>query len=376
MNMIFGKGREAIIRSVTNLRGSSLRRKIVVFESDDWGALRMPGLKVHRELTNLGLDVSSSRYDRLDCLENSDDLENLFGVLENHRNVTGKAPRFTMNMIMGNPNFEAIRAGGFEEYVHEDLFESYRRLYGEDLQPVWQRATADGLIQPQFHGREHLNVGLWLHDLRAGKSDTRLAFDNGYFGLATQTSSPRQKSYLAAYWPTSAAHFREIETIVKNGLDLFEKLFGFRSRSFIACNYVFPDELEPVLHEKGIRLIQSQRGQRCPSLDGSKVSIRRFYTGQKNHLGQFYSVRNVKFEPYQDASRDWVASAMREIRSAFFWGTPAIVTTHRINFVGSMDVQHRDHNLRLLDSLLRNIRDTWPDVEFLTSDELISVIED
>lgn len=374
--MFFKKGRESIIGSVTNLRGVSLRRKYVVFESDDWGALRMPGLNARRKLEKLGLDVSSNRYNLLDCLENRNDLENFLSVLEDHRSAAGKAPRFTMNMILGNPNFEAIRAANFEEYIHEDLFESSRRCYGEELQPVWRQGMADGLIRPQFHGREHLNVGLWLDDLRAGHRDTRLAFDHGYFGLATQTSSPRQKSYLAAYWPTSATHFRDIETIVKSGLDLFEELFGYRSRSFIACNYVCPDKLESALFEKGVKLIQAQRGQLCPSSDGSKVSIRRFHTGQRNRIGQFYSVRNVRFEPFQDVSRDWVASAMHEIKSAFFWRTPAIVTTHRVNYVGSMDVKHRDRSLRLLDSLLHNIRETWPDVEFVTSDELLSIIED
>ena len=84
----------------------------------------------------------------------------------------------------------------------------------------------------------------------------------------------------------------------------------------------------------------------------------------------------MKFEPFLDASRDWVASAMHEIKAAFFWRTPAIVSTHRVNYVGSMDINHRDRNLKLLDSLLHNIRETWPDVEFVASDELLSIIED
>jgi hypothetical protein len=371
----FEQGKERIFGLATNLRGVSLRRKYVIFESDDWGMSRVPGLQCRQRLTDSGLDVTSSRYDLLDCLESRSDLEQLFNVLDRHRGNNGRAPRFTMNMILGNPDFEAIRQSNFEEYAFEDLFETYRRHHGENLQPVWERASTEGLIRPQFHGREHLNVDLWLHDLRAGHHDARIAFDHGYFGLETQTSSARQKHYLAAYWPTSASHFRSIMAIAEDGLDRFERLFGYRSRSFIACNYVLPGGLEAILGEKGVELIQGQRGQLCPSSDGSQLPIRRSYTGQRNRTRQLYSVRNVNFEPFEDPSRDWVTSAMREIKSAFFWRTPAIISTHRVNYASGMDIKNRDNNLKLLEMLLQNILRTWPDVEFVTSDELISIID-
>jgi len=376
MNTIFFQKRiERILGLATNIRGVSLPRKYVVFESDDWGMSRVPGLKGRQRLTNSGLDVTSCQYDLLDCLESRSDLEQLFNLLDDFCGENGISPRFTMNMILGNPDFEAIRAENFEEYVFEDLFETYRRHHGEDLEPDWDRAFQEGLARPQFHGREHLNVELWLRDLRNSHRETRIAFDHGYFGLASQTSYSRQKNYLAAYWPTSESHFRGITAIVEDGLEKFEKLFGFRSRSFIACNYVLPEALEVILGEKGVELIQGQRGQLCPSLDGSKLPIRRSYTGQRNQNRQLYSVRNVKFEPFENPSLDWVASAMRDIEAAFFWRTPAIISTHRVNYVGGMDIKHRDKNLKLLETLLQDILRAWPDVEFVTSDELISIID-
>ena len=196
-------------------------------------------------------------------------------------------------------------------YSFEDLFQSYERYHGENLRPLWDSAIQAGLIRPQFHGREHLNVGLWLRDLRAGHRETRLAFDHDYYGHTTKTSSVHQTNYLAAFWPESQSHFEEIKGIAVNGLELFEQLFGYRSRSFIACNYVLPEALEPVLRESGVELIQGQRGQLQPSSDGSTVSVRRSYTGQRNRFGQVYSVRNVLFEPFQDPTRDWVASALQ-----------------------------------------------------------------
>ena len=69
-----------------------------------------------------------------------------------------------------------------------------------------------------------------------------------------------------------------------------------------------------------------------------------------------------------------MASALQEIRSAFFWGSPAIVSTHRVNYVGGMDIRHRDRSFGLLDTLLKKILTNWPDVEFVSSDELIPML--
>lgn len=364
-----------LLRAWTNFRGRHIEPPMLIIESDDWGAMRMPGQAEFERLAACGIDVRTCPYDRLDCLESKGDLEALFNVLVSHRNASGQSPRFTFNTILGNPDFDAIRDCGFQKFHREDLFESYLHRHGEDLRPVWKKAMGERLIHPQFHGREHLNVRLWLTDLKAGQPDTLAAFSQGYYGHRTRTSSSMQRNYLAAFWPQSEEHFDELAEIVEDGLNVFEALFGYRSRSLVPCNYVLPAALEELTAKLGVRMIQGQRGQLRPSLDGSAVSVRRGYTGLLNEYGQFYSVRNVKFEPFEDPSRDWVASAMNEIKSTFFWGTPAIMSTHRVNYVGGIDIKHRDRNLRLLDALFNRILATWPDVEFVSSDELIPLMD-
>ena len=59
----------------------------------------------------------------------------------------------------------------------------------------------------------------------------------------------------------------------------------------------------------------------------------------------------------------------------FFWGKPAIVSTHRVNYVSGMSLKHRDRSLRLLNELIRGILVRWPDAEFISADELIEVME-
>lgn len=366
--------KDRLLGTWANFRGLRTKHRVVVFESDDWGSIRMPDRRTYDELLRLGISVDHSSYDRLDCLENRGDLNALFTVLQKYKNAFDRPPTFTFNTIMGNPDFAAIRKNAFSQFVHEDLFRSYRHYHGDDLRSVWNEAIAQSLIRPQFHGREHLNVELWLSDLRSGFSEVLLAFDKQYFGLPTRTSTRLQKNYLAACWPASIDHYRSIKCSVVEGLSMFDKEFGYRSQSFVPCNYILPKELESATSDRGVQLIQGQRGQLQPSTDGRHVSKKRCHTGQQNSYGQYYSVRNVKFEPFEDASADWTDLALNGISSAFYWGTPAIIGSHRINYVGGMDLKHRDRSLRLLDNLIRRILIKWPDVQFATSDELIPMM--
>lgn len=356
---------------ITNLRGWRTDRKLLVIESDDWGAIRMPGLKAYESLLKYGFPVDCSPYDRLDCLETEDDLQALFNLIDAHRDASGRPAIFTFNTVMGNPDFEAIKRDGYSRFHHLHFFDSYEEYNGERLESVWRDAMENKLMRPQFHGREHINSVLWLKDLAAGNKETRLAFKHRFCGLNTQTGSPYQKHYRAAYWPDSLEHLNEISRIVVDGLDQFKHTFGYSSKTFIACNYVWPDALETLLAEYGVEMLQGQRGQICPDPEqNGKPHIRRHFTGQMNGLGQLYSVRNVLFEPHSDSTVDWVDKACKQISNAFLLRKPAVMTTHRVNYVSGMSTTNRDRNLGFLQQLLSRLKSRWPTIEFTTSDEL------
>ena len=65
---------------------------------------------------------------------------------------------------------------------------------------------------------------------------------------------------------------------------------------------------------------------------------------------------------------------MKDIDNAFFFKTPSIVVTHRVNYVSTMSQENKYQSLKLLDLLLKKIINKYPDVEFLSSDELIEEI--
>ena len=73
--IILNKYREHILRNIINTFGYKTNRKIVVFESDDWGSIRMPSKLAYSNLLKKGIGVDKSLYDTLDSLEKKEDLE-------------------------------------------------------------------------------------------------------------------------------------------------------------------------------------------------------------------------------------------------------------------------------------------------------------
>jgi hypothetical protein len=359
-----------------NLLARSNLGPVVIFESDDWGTIRLRDRQAFDAMQSNGLELSRSPYNTFDCLERREDLESLIDTLSLYRNRNGEHPSFTLNTVLCNPIFEKIAGTGFEEYHSESLFESYQRYYGQDLSQIWKDGILRQLIHPQFHAREHLNVYLWMRDLARGLEPTRFAFRHGFFSLRTKTSSPVQRHYVAAFSPDCSDHFEAICCAAKDGLNRFEAAFGFRSKTFIGCNYVWPVELEPILFESGIVHLQTRLKRFAPNFNQrGKRTVMRHFTGQRNPYGQSFGVRNVLFEPYLDPAKDWVTSALRQIEHSFFFKAPAIVCTHRINYCSHINRELPKRALYLLSELLRQITRRWPDIRFLTSASLADTLQ-
>ena len=46
---------------------------------------------------------------------------------------------------------------------------------------------------------------------------------------------------------------------------------------------------------------------------------------------------------------------------------PAVISTHRVNYIGGLNPDNRENGLRNLDSLLNRIVQKWDDIEFISS---------
>jgi hypothetical protein len=160
--------------------------------------------------------------------------------------------------------------------------------------------------------------------------------------------------------------------VIVTGLNRFEKLFGYRATYFVPPNGPFSSKLEPVCSAAGIKYLSASKIQNEP-LGERRTKKRLHWLGQKNNAGLTYITRNCFFEPGQPGN-DWVDSSLSEISAAFRWQKPAIICSHRVNYIGALYKDNRINGLSQLNLLLRSIMKAWPDTEFITSAELGEII--
>lgn len=355
------------IRShIINLLGKRTP-KIIVFESDDWGSLRMPSREVYDTLVKQGFDFTTMPYERVDSIATEDDLTALFQVLGNYKDSLGNHPIFTALSVSANPDFNAIKESGFEKYSYVTLDKTLAEYSNTtNLKILWKEGIRNGVFFPQFHGREHLNVPRWMRDLRNEKCDNRLVFEYGIPGFFERSAMELSNPYARAFRFYNQDDLAFIVESIKDGLRIFEELWGYKSLSFMAPAYTWNDDVEKAAFEYGAKYIQTAFYQNKTVATGNKVV--HHYFGQKNDLGQRYLLRNCTFEPIQNNySSTVVDNCLKEISIAFQHHKPATISSHRLNYVGRIDVANRDKSLRLLDTLLGEVLKKWPDVLFMNS---------
>lgn len=364
------------LRNASNLIGWSTKRKFLVIESDDWGAIRMSSNKDYRELNKKGVKASSEdeeRYLKNDALASNDDLQALFETLYKFKDNTGNHSKFTAVSLPANPDFERIKKDDFQTYHYKSLPDILRDYpYHDRSFELWKEGMSSGLFIPQFHGREHLNVINWMKALQQGEKDTLTAFEHKVYGI-TPREPINHISYQAAFDFMDPAELEYQKTVLEDGLDLFEKVFGQKASFFVPTNGPFNNILEESLCTKAIQYIGASKVQQMPVGYGKTKKVFH-YIGQKNKFGQRYLTRNCFFEPSSNLKSNWVDSCLSEIEIAFKWNKPAVISSHRVNYIGWLNPANRDKGLKELSLLLSSVLNKWPDVEFISSDQLGEMI--
>ncbi len=241
---------------------------------------------------------------------------------------------------------------------------------------MWHEGMSHNLFHPQSHGREHIYVKKWMADLKANVKSARIGFDMGIFGLTSSTSPDINYNYMGAYNSGLEEDIREFNIIIEEGLSMFEKTFCYQSRSFIPTTYTWPRDIEQTLIRNGVKYLQGRHYQIVPVDDNKTFKARNnSLMGKRSGSGLVYLIRTCDFEPSQPKMTDSISDCMRKMNRAFTWGKPVIISTHRLNFIGSIHSENRDKNLKLFSELLNRIVKLWPDVEFMTSDELGLLME-
>lgn len=358
------------------LRGFHTSRKLVVIESDDWGSIRMPSRSTFEKLRDMGDSPEKDAFLSNDCLENEDDLRELYNVLASVKDSKGHPAIMTMNFAMANPDFDNIdpKSG---VYAYEPFYKTYDRYYGKNnILSLINEGMDKGYVLPQLHCREHMNVNRWIKALKEGRTDAIMAYENKTIGVGASFSPDNIFGYMDAF-NTDCSNDDELEAIVIEANKMFKESFGFDSETFVASCFVWGGGFEKSLGKLGIKFMQTSPWQYAPVSQGGEYKLKRklHFTGEKSRNGQMYSVRNCVFEPaYKQDYRESVDTCLAEIERSFKAGKPAIITSHRLNYIGSIRPENRDQSLNGLRKLLTCIVERYPDVEFVSSAELFSIM--
>ncbi|MEQ8704192.1 MAG: hypothetical protein RIC19_09755 [Phaeodactylibacter sp.] len=322
---------------------------------------------------------TNNRFDAYDTLETRADLEALYEVLSSVKDEESRPAVFTPYALPCNINFEQLQMDGYQGYHYESLQDTYEKLSGQQPEayagawPLWQEGIAKGLLRPQFHGREHLNLKVFEEKLQRRDHDIMCALQNHSYTRIRQQDYP-SIGWTAAFSFAQAEELKRFPGILKSGLNAFESVFGYRATAFTPPAQQFHPSLYPVLWENGIQAIDRPLMYK-QHLGNGKYKRVFSRTRCDKTTDKATIVRNVVFEPTEDRGVDWVAFTLKQIEAAFRWRKPAIISSHRVNFCGHIDPENRKQGLEALQALLQQIVKRWPDVEFISVGELVKIMQ-
>lgn len=365
--------KQSLIINLKNIPGWSLNRKVVVLECDDFGSIRMPSKKVFEKMLLAGIPVDNSRYTSYDTLADKEDLESLYEILYSVKDKNGKPAVMTPVSNVANPDFEKIRQSGFTEYHYEPFTQTLQR-YGRhaDTYKVWQEGIEKGIFVPESHGREHISIQLWMQKLLEEDKKVRIAFDHEFVSVDTEGVPKPARQFRPEFFYDIAEQQAFLENSIVDGVKLFTGLFGYKPTIFVPSNDIFHPNLEPCLAATGIPFLYTGNRSVIYNTDGTHTHKRHTF-GEKSQSGLRYYMRNCAFEP-TDKGYKGIGLTLQQIGAAFRWQKPAIISSHRVNFVGGIDVKNREKGLKELAFLLQAITKRWPDVEFMSSRDLFRLL--
>jgi len=344
----------------------------VAFESDDWG---LAGF-VPTDTALAGLDrgaLTGGRFPQVywrSTLEDSAAVRRLADLMGVCRDRDGLPAVFQANYIMS-----ALDLSAAPQTAGRDVNGFWRRYDLPALPPAYDRpglwpavraALTEGVWEPAFHGSFHYDPRRRQDAVATDPLARRAALQ----GVLVFPDSHRAWE-LGPWRPTSV-----LAEELDRSLDIFLRLFGHSPRSVIAPDYVWDDRCEALWESRGLKVIQAKREQRHPKRRGAglgdrfgKVVDRAF--GRLRHPDRIYLERNCRLEAVQaDDWRQVAEACYQEVLRAWARGEPAVIETHRVNFV-HLDPEVAEKGYRALHHLLELLTETAdPALAFLTDDEL------
>ena len=360
-----------------NQMGFHTNRKILVIDSDDWGSIRMPSRNVYETLLVDGDCVDKNVFLKYDCLERKEDLCELYDVLSKFTDINGRHPCITANFAVANPDFSKIDPIQ-NQYAYESIEETYKRYYPEnDILKIIKEGKEKNLFFPQLHAREHMNVIRWMRDLKNGNPETQKALKYHMIGIGASFSKSNQFGYMDALNFDHQAELNFLKDYITDAVRMFKTIFGYSSETFVASCYTWTDMVEKVLTQEGIQCMKTQCWQKRYLGKGTSLYFPKIhYTGEIGNHQMRFLIRNCEFEPsLNEHSEEHFNNCISMVEEAFINGKPAIINSHRVNYIGALDEENAEKSRNELQRLLNILMDKYPTIEFMSANELLHILE-
>jgi hypothetical protein len=209
-----------------------------------------------------------------------------------------------------------------------------------------------------------VNVPVWMEKLQSGDETYRMCFDQNY---AHHTSPDMKAPIVAAYYFRNEQDFEVINNSLDDGIKLFKSTFGRSPSVFNPPNGIFHSDYYPVLTAGGVTSIDASHRRQEPDKNGG-LTMKRHSFGSISAERLVHFISNCAFEPVK-RKRSVVDDTLKQIEAAFRWKKPALINTHRINYVKGRGGDQRDLGLNGLSELLNRLTAKWPDIEFMGTGE-------
>jgi hypothetical protein len=358
------------------------RRKVVVFESDDWGgcenafvdtetrdrAMSVPAIM--DGFTRYGGKMSPWSWHILETIE---DMQRLFDLLLSFKGGDRRPVIFTPVYLIANPDFEAIAENNFTEYVDIGIGEGFPKHWRQgDIIGKAKEGIELGVWYPQTHGRaHHYSPGKLLRTLREEWDKAIVAaFEFRIIGFPLPSSDRHEVLGLEF----DGLSPDQLDAWFGTGLDYFRRAFGYETPCAPITDAGLPEDverLERVLSRHQIKFRSHSNmgfvgsaffdkpfgpivGKTASELDLTRLG----WTAALDPLGRPDGEGAKGFtDAYKCILRSWTQDF------------PAIIGTHRTNYV-SLNPEQVRQGFGQLERLLGTLAQEHPDAVYLTSYEV------
>jgi hypothetical protein len=317
-----------------------LQRPVLIIESDDWGA---------------------------GPSDQSEALGSIAQLLAGFKDCDGRHPLMTLGIVLASADGERIRATG--NYQRQLISTS---THGSLLETINNGVDA-GVFDIQLHGLEHYWPSALMEASQCDES-VMAWLQRAPFSLTEDLPSPLQSRWVnAVSLPAEPINDREVLQAVREETSDFEAVFGSVPGVAVPPTFIWNECVEKGWAAGGVNVVvtpgrryESRGDDGQPSAAGDPV-----YNGQPTGNGMVYMVRNSYFEPSMGHMAEQAMAAL-DLKTGL--GQPALLETHRFNFLGSIDKKNR--SVQELKRFLEQALAAYPNVAFISTGKLAMILKD